>query len=205
MATVPRKDSSPRVCIAKIGAPHGVRGEVRLWPFTADPMSVGDFGPLETADGRQLQIKSVRPAKDCLVARFAGIDDRDAAERLKNLELFVLRGRLPAPEADEFYHADLIGLAAVDREKAALGTVLAVHNFGAGDLLEIRPVHGPTFLLPFTAATVPEIDIAGGRIVIAAAEEWRQPSPLAGEGGEARAERGSSRVRDAASDGKGRG
>jgi 16S rRNA processing protein RimM len=157
-----------RVCVAKIGAPHGVRGEVKLHAFTADPMSVREYGALETGDGLvRLKIHSIRPSKGHLIARFAGIDDREAAERLTNQKLYVPRARLPAPEAGEFYHADLIGLAAVDAGGAPLGSVVAIHNFGAGDLIEIAPAQGgATVMIPFTEAVVPTIDVAGGRIVI---------------------------------------
>ena len=191
---------SSRVLIAQIGAAHGVRGEVRLKAFTEDPMSVARYGPLETEDGkRRFEIDAVRPAKDMLVARLKGITDRDAAERLTNLRLYVARERLPQPADDEFYHTDLIGLAAVTANGEALGTLKAVHNFGAGDLLEIELVAGgATLMLPFTETTVPEIDIAGGRIVVEPIEDSLQPSPPVGEGGEAseakpRRVRGSSR------------
>jgi len=158
-----------RVCVAQIGAPHGVRGEVRLWTFTEDPMAVLRYGPLETEDGSQrFEIESLRPAKRGLVARLRGIGDRAAAQRLSNVALYVPRDRLPPPEDDEtFYHADLVGLAAVDRRGEPVGTVLAVHNFGAGDLLEIQPAGGgASVMLPFTAAVVPAVDLAAGRIVV---------------------------------------
>jgi 16S rRNA processing protein RimM len=158
-----------RVCVAQIGAPHGVRGEVRLWVFTEDPMAVARYGPLETGDGSQrFEIEALRRGKQYFVARLRGIADRTAAERLNNLALYVPREKLPSPEDDEtFYHADLIGLLAYDRQDAAVGTVLAVHNFGAGDLLEIQPQSGGApVMLPFTNATVPTVDVAAGRIVI---------------------------------------
>jgi 16S rRNA processing protein RimM len=155
-----------RICVARIGAAHGTTGEVRLWPFTADPKAVASYGVLTTADGRAIEIASLRPGKGFLIARIAGVADRNGAERLCNLDLFIPRDRLPPPAADEYYHADLIGLAAHDRDGKPLGTVIAVHNFGAGDLLEISPARGETLLLPFTAEVAPEIDIAGGRIVL---------------------------------------
>jgi 16S rRNA processing protein RimM len=157
-----------RVCLGQIGAAHGVRGEVRLHSFTADPAAIVTYGPLETEDGRIVEIEAMRPAKDHFVARFSGIADRDAAERLKNIKLYVPRERLPEPDqSDEFYYADLVGLRVVDRAGAHIGTVVAVHNFGAGDLIEVKPEAGnKTELLPFDAATVPEVDIAGGRIVV---------------------------------------
>lgn len=156
-----------RVCIAQIGAAHGVRGEVRLKAFTEDPLRVADYSPVETEDGRRLEIEAVRPARDVLVARLKGVTDRNAAEALKNVRLYVARERLPKPADDEFYHADLIGLAAQTRDGAAFGTVKAVHNFGAGDLLEIEPAAGgATVMLPFDEATVPTVDIAGKCVVV---------------------------------------
>jgi len=159
-----------RICVARLGAAHGVRGEVKLWSFTADPAAVVDYGPFETADGRTVEIEALRPAKEFFVARLKGVADRTAAERLRNAELFVPRERLPAPEdSDEFYHADLIGLAVVDASGAALGSVVALHNFGAGDIVEVRRAESrDTVMLPFTQAAVPEIDVPGGRIVVAA-------------------------------------
>jgi 16S rRNA processing protein RimM len=161
-------DRDKRVCVARIGAAHGVRGDVKLWSFTENPAAIADFGPLYTADGRSVEIESLRPAKDFFVARFKGIADRSTAERLRNLELYVERARLPTPDAaDEFYHADLIGLAAVDRAGARIGTVVAVHNFGAGDLIELQLAdRRDTVMLPFNEAVVPQIDIAGGRMVV---------------------------------------
>ena len=146
-----------------------MRGEVRLWSFTEKPLAVAHYGPLETEDGkRHFEIEALRPAKDFLVARLTGIDDRTAAETLRNLDLFVPRERLPPiEEADTFYHADLIGLAAVTADGAALGTVAAVHNFGAGDLIEIAlTAGGEPLLLPFTETIVPKIDLEAKQIVV---------------------------------------
>jgi 16S rRNA processing protein RimM len=156
-----------RILVAQIGAAHGLRGEVRLRSFTAEPMAVKDYGALESEDGaRRFEIESLRPAKDVLIARLAGIADRTTAEALRNLRLFVARDRLPPPADDEFYHADLIGLAAVAPDGRNLGTVVAVQNFGAGDLIEVKFVDGATVMLPFTKTIVPEIDVVGGRVVI---------------------------------------
>ena len=157
-----------RVCLGQIGAAHGVRGEVRLRSFTSDPAAIADYGPLETEDGRVLEIEALRPAKDHFVAQLSGIRDRDAASALTNTKLYVPRERLPRTEdPDEFYHADLIGLAAVDRAGKTLGTVVAIHNFGAGDLIEVRPqTGGSTELVQFDLTHVPEVDIASGRIVV---------------------------------------
>ena len=158
-----------RICVARLGAAHGVRGEVRLWSFTAEPAAVVDYGPFETAEGRVIEIETLRPARDFFVARLKGVADRDAAERLRNVELLVPRARLPAPaNSDEFYHADLIGLAVVDPSGNDLGMVVALHNFGAGDIIEVRRAEAnDTVMLPFTQDAVPEIDVAGGRIVVA--------------------------------------
>ncbi len=172
--------SDKNVCVARIGAAHGVRGDVRLWSFTADPAAVAHYGPFATKDGRVVEIESLRPAKDCFVARLKGVSSRDAAEALRQAELFVPRHRLPHPaDADEYYHADLIGLSVVDRAAARLGTVVAVHNFGAGDILEIAPYGRPgTILVPFNAAAVPEVDLAGGRITVElSADEQTEPAP----------------------------
>jgi 16S rRNA processing protein RimM len=158
-----------RVCVGRIGAPHGVRGEVKLWPFTADPLAIAQYGELTTADGRRVfEVEALRPAGDCMVARLKGIRDRDAAEALRNIELFVPRDRLPAIEStDEFYYTDLVGLPAFDPSGQALGTILAVHNFGAGDLLELKPAAGGnTVFVPFTEEAVPEVDVSAGRVVI---------------------------------------
>jgi 16S rRNA processing protein RimM len=168
-----------QVCVAKIGAAHGVRGEVRLWPFTADPLAVTLYGPLQSEDGRTFEIEAVRPAKDFLVARLKNVSDRAAAERLCNVELFVPRDRLPELGEEEFYHADLIGAAVEDQSGTVLGTIMAVHNFGAGDLLEVRPAGGgDTVMVPFTETTVPSIDLARGRVVMVPPEEL---SEAAGE------------------------
>jgi 16S rRNA processing protein RimM len=154
--------------VAQIGAAHGIRGEVKLRSFTADPAAVADYGPLESEDGTlHVEIEALRQAKGHLVAQLSGIRDRAAAARLANVRLYVARERLPPTEPEEFYHADLIGLRAEDRAGTELGTIVGIHDFGAGDLLELRPRgQATTVLMPFTALTVPVVDIAGGRIVI---------------------------------------
>jgi 16S rRNA processing protein RimM len=155
------------ICIARIGAPHGVRGAVKLWTFTQDPFAVKQYGPLLTKDGaRSFEVATAREAKGHLVATLKGIATREDAERLNGLELYVAREKLPATNEDEYYHADLIGLAAVTPADELLGRVIAIHNFGAGDIIEIAPPQGSTMLLPFTNAVVPLVDIANGRVVI---------------------------------------
>lgn len=170
-----------RICVAQIGGAHGLRGEVRLKSFTADPMAVCDYGPLTSEDGSTaFELEAVRPAKGHLIARFRGINDRNTAERLVNVRLFVPRERLPIPAPDEFYHADLIGLSAVTADGAEIGTVVAVHDFGAGDILELQPrAGGTTVMVPFTAEFVPSIDIASGRIVVAPPDDAAEDSTRA--------------------------
>ena len=156
-----------QICVARIGAAHGVRGAVKLWTFTEDPLAVKDYGPLMTKDGaRQFEVTHVREAKDHLVATLKGVATREDAERLNGIELYIAREKLPETDEDEYYHADLIGLAAVNAANEPIGRVMAIHNFGAGDIIEIAPMQGPTLLLPFTNAVVPTVDIAGGRVVI---------------------------------------
>jgi 16S rRNA processing protein RimM len=156
-----------QICVARIGAPHGVRGQVRLWTFTEDPLALKDYGPLASKDGaRQFEVTHIREAKGHLIATLKGVVTREQAELLNGVELYVARERLPATAEDEYYHADLIGLAAVNASGEPLGQIIAVHNFGAGDIIEIAPRHGTTLLLPFTNAVVPSIDLAAGQVIV---------------------------------------
>jgi 16S rRNA processing protein RimM len=163
--------------MATIGAAHGVRGEVRVKSFASEPTALADYGPLLADDGRRFEIERLRPAKNVVIAKFRGIDDRDAAEALNGLFLYVPREKLPPPEEDEFYHADLIGLEAVTEAGEPIGAVVAVHDFGAGDILEIAPARGPTLLLPFTKAAVPSIDIPAGRLTVVPPLEFEPEEP----------------------------
>ena len=164
--------SGAQICVARIGAPHGVRGAVKLWTFTEDPMAVMQYGPLATKDGtRRFEVADAREAKGHLVATLKGVATREDAERLNGTELYIAREKLPATDADEYYHADLVGLAAVTPANEPLGRVIAIHNFGAGDIIEIAPPQGATMLLPFTNAVVPSVDLTGGRVVIELPEE----------------------------------
>lgn len=166
------------VCVARIGAAHGVRGAVKLWTFTEDPLAVQSYGPLMTKDGaRQFEIANLRAAKDHLVATFKGVASRNDAEKLNGIELYVPREKLPATDDGEYYHTDLIGLAAVNAADEPLGRVVAIHNFGAGDIIEIAPPKGATMLLPFTNAVVPTVDLAGGRVVIELPQEIEGEEP----------------------------
>jgi 16S rRNA processing protein RimM len=160
---------SDRVCVAKIGAAHGLRGEVRLQVFTEDPDAVIDYGELESEDGtRKFRVSSLRPAKGHFVAKFEGVNDRNASETLTNIQLFVPRGKLPKiEEAETFYYSDLIGLAVEDKSGKSFGVVTAVRNYGAGDMLEVseKPNVSGTFV-PFIEQFVPEVDLKNKRVVI---------------------------------------
>jgi len=158
--------------VGDIGRPQGLQGEVRIRSFTAEPASIAEYGPLEDETGTRLfEIESLRVTAKALTARLKGVENRDQAEALTGTKLFVPRSRLPEREEDEWYHSDLIGLAALNADGAAIGTVIAVHNFGAGDLLEIGPPGGgATVLMPFTRETVPEIDVEGGWLRVAPPE-----------------------------------
>ncbi|MHA1114414.1 MAG: ribosome maturation factor RimM [Alphaproteobacteria bacterium] len=183
-----------RVCVGAVAGSHGVRGLVRVKPFTEDPAAVAAYGPVEDEAGaRRFNLAVTGRAKGVVVVRIEGIADRDAAEALKGVRLYVPRAALPEPEADDFYQSDLLGLRVETLDGQRIGRVKAVQNFGAGDLLEIAPERGPSFFLPFTRETVPEVDIGGGRVVVAPAPgslpgdespEDREDVEDAGNGGE---------------------
>ncbi|MDT0681120.1 ribosome maturation factor RimM [Roseicyclus sp. F158] len=156
-----------RVCVAAIAGSFGVRGEVRLKSFTADPEAVADYAPLTTEDGaRSFDLTLGKSIKGAFAARLSGVRTKEEADALKGTRLFALRSKMPDLPDDEFYHADLIGLEVVDTGGTVLGRIRAIHDHGAGDLLEI---YGPglksTVLVPFTREIVPTVDIAAGRIV----------------------------------------
>jgi len=157
-----------RVLLGHITGAHGIRGEVQIKAYTARPEDIGGYGPLEDEEGtRHFDINSVRVGPKGVGARLKGVADRTAAEGLRGTALYVERRKLPAPTSDEFYHSDLIGLAVHHPDGAHAGKVVAVLNYGAGDILEIETTAGgPTELVPFTASVVPEIDIAAGRLVV---------------------------------------
>jgi 16S rRNA processing protein RimM len=154
--------------VAKVAGAFGVRGELRIRSYTADPKALLRFGELKTAEGGPgLTLTSGRTFKEGLIARARGVESKEAADALKGLDLYAPRSALPAEAEDEFYLTDLIGLQAIAPDGTPLGTVKAVPNFGAGDLLEIAPADGrASWLLAFTAENAPEVDIAGGRIVV---------------------------------------
>ena len=146
----------------------GVRGEARIKSFCADPTAIGDYGPLSSEDGsRQFTLTITRPVKGGFAVRLSGVKTKEEADALRGTRLYAPRDALPALPDDEFYHADLIGLSAVDTGGEDLGQVHAVLNHGAGDLLELRKRgRKGTVLVPFTLEIVPTVDLATGRIVI---------------------------------------
>lgn len=163
---------SDEVLVGVFGAPHGVRGEIRLKSYTQDPASIAGFGGLHDSSGREFLLTASRPLKDdLLVVRVKGVSDRDAAQKLTHVKLFVARKELPPPDEDEFYCRDLIGLRAETADGVLLGTIIAVPNYGAGDILEVAPPAGETLLFPFTRAVVPQIDLAGGRVIVEPPQE----------------------------------
>ncbi len=155
------------VCVGEIASAHGVRGQLKLRCFTAHPESILAYGPLLDEQGRELlRARIVGRWKSGVIVEAEGIGDRTAAELLRGRKLYVPRERLPALEEDEFYHVDLIGLEAVGPGGEPLGRVLAVQDFGAGELLEIGAERGHSFMVRFTRETVPEIDLEHGRITV---------------------------------------
>ena len=163
------------ILLGVIGRAHGVRGRVRVTSHTADPAALTEYGPLSTSDGRRFTLRwkseGVAEVFDVTSGEQVKVADRAQAERLTNTKLFIERERLPAPEDDEFYLADLIGLTAVDAGGAIVGTISVVHDYGAGVSLEIIRENAASLLLPFTMACVPDVSIAAGRVTIAPPDE----------------------------------
>lgn len=160
--------SSERILLARIGRAHGIRGEVRVNAFTENPLAFGEYGPLFDSGGRPFELLSVHEAGKAIVARFAGIEDRDAAEAVNGTDLFVERADLPEiGESETWYHADLIGSEIVDTGGARLGTLRAIHDYGAGDILEIALETGGELMLPFSREYFPSVEPGDRRITIA--------------------------------------
>jgi len=156
-----------RVCLGAFTGAHGVRGLVKAKPFTESPEDVAAYGPVETeAADRRFKIEVTGQAKGQVILRLEGVSDRNAAEALKGVRFYVDRAALPDVEEGEFYHADLIGLRVELRSGESLGEVTAVHDFGAGDVIEFQAPGVKARMLPFTEAVVPEVDLAGGRLVV---------------------------------------
>ena len=161
-----------RLLLGEIGAAQGLKGEVRLRSYTEEPAAIARYDTLEDERGRRIQIESIRVTPKTLIARIKGVTTREAAEALNHTKLFIDRALLPERDEEEWYHVDLIGLAVVDKDGAPIGTVAAIHNFGAGDLIEVKPAGGgPTVLVRFTRDTVPEVDVEGGRLVLVPPED----------------------------------
>jgi 16S rRNA processing protein RimM len=159
--------SDKRICVGVIAGAHGVQGAVRIKSFTADPDDVARYGPLEDESGeRRLRLRLAGSAKGVVIARINGVADRNQAEALRGLRLYLSRAALPPTADEEYYHADLIGLEAALGDGTRLGQVRAVHDFGAGDTLEIERPAGPPAMVPFTRAIVPVVDLAAGRLVL---------------------------------------
>jgi 16S rRNA processing protein RimM len=161
------------ICIGAIAGAFGVTGEVRLKSFCSEPSDIASYGPLSTEDGsRQFRITLTKPVTGGFGARIQGITTREAAEALRGTSLFVPRDRLPSLPDDEFYHADLIGLDVMDTGGSLLGKVTAIHNHGAGDIIEISSTrHKSALLLPFTKVIVPNVDLSAGRLIVDLPEE----------------------------------
>jgi 16S rRNA processing protein RimM len=160
--------TSDRICVGSIAGAFGVQGEVRLKSFCAEPEAIVSYGPLYTEDAsRSFTVQLTRPVAGGLGARISGVTTKDQADALRGVDLYVDRSRLPSLPDDEFYHSDLIGLAVHDTGGVLFGTVRAVHNHGAGDLLEVfAATLKQPLLIPFTRHTVPTVDLAAGRIVV---------------------------------------
>jgi 16S rRNA processing protein RimM len=162
---------SPRpenlVCVGRIAGGHGIRGWVRITSYTEIPENVGAYGPVTDETGEHMfELEVMRMAKAHVLARIPGVEDRNAADALRGVRLFVPRDRLPAPDDDEFYYDDLVGILAETSDGEALGEILSVQEFGSGPMLEIGRKRGRTFLVPFTRDMVPIVDLAAGRIVV---------------------------------------
>jgi 16S rRNA processing protein RimM len=199
----------PRVCVAAVAGAQGVRGWVRLKTFTERPEDALAYGALQDEPGtRVFRMKRRGLAKGLLVAEVEGVTDRDAAAALRGTRLYVPRGALPPPEEDEFYHADLIGLAVEDAAGKTLGRVRALYDFGAGDVLEVADAQGGLSVLPFTKAVVPTVDLAGGRLVVvppAEIEAEIEAGPEAGSDGAGESEESHGNPGDGTGQNEGKG
>lgn len=163
------------ILLGVIGRAHGVRGQVRVTSHTADPTAMTGYGPLSASDGRRFALRwtggGIAEIAEIVDGQPVRIAERSAAERLTNTKLFISRDALPAPDADEYYLADLTGLDARGADGVRIGTVIAVHDYGAGTSLEIERPGAGSLLLPFTAACVPAVNIAAGHLTIAPPDE----------------------------------
>ncbi len=172
-----------RILLGVVGRPHGVRGLVRVVSYTADPAGLTAYGALTDDKGRRFTLRwcgeGIAEIAEIVDGKPVPVADRDAAEKLVNTRLYIGRERLPPPDEEEFYLADLVGLAAFDGMGAALGEVVAVHDYGAGASLEIFRAEGAALLVPFTRGAVPEVDVAGGRLIVVPPDEAVVPERAA--------------------------
>ena len=178
-----------RVCLGAIAAAHGIKGEVKIKTFTSEPLNIGSYGPVsDETGGRSFRLTQLRApggaaGDSVVIARIEGVSDRNGAEALRGLRLYVAREALPAAEPGAYYHHDLIGLAVVLQSGERLGKVAALHNFGAGDLMEIDRDGASSVMVPFTDGIVPVVDIAGGKVVIVPPDGLFDEGPVEGEEG----------------------
>ena len=160
-------ETAKQVCVGVVTGPHGVQGAVRIKSFTEAPEDVARYGPLGDESGdRRFELRLIGAGKGVVLARLSGVDDRNQAEALRGQRLYLPRSALPQPDAEEYYHADLIGLEAVLGDGTPVGRVRAIHDFGAGDTLELERPGAPPVMVPFTRAVVPRIELAAGRLVL---------------------------------------
>jgi 16S rRNA processing protein RimM len=168
--------SSGRLAIGAVAGAHGVKGQFKVKPFTAAPRDIAAYGPVWAGD-RQLNLSIMgMTAAGMVIVRAAEITDRDSAAALRGTELEVERTAFPEADSDEIYHADLIGLAVETVDGETLGTLVALHDFGAGEIAEVRPAEGPTLMVPFDADFVPDIDLAARRVVVAPPDGLLDPA-----------------------------
>ena len=172
--------TSGRVAIGAVTGVHGVKGQFKVKPFTEAPRDIASYGPVLAGDRQLTLVVKGVASNGMVIVAAAEITDRDAAQALRGTELTVARGNLPAPEGDEVYHADLIGLAAETPDGALLGRLVALHDFGAGEIAEVKPEKGPSVMLPFGPDYVPQIDLEGGRVVIAPPDGLLEMAAAAG-------------------------
>ena len=183
MSTAADMMAEDRLCVGVIVGAHGVRGDLRVKSFTGEPEDLASYGPLTDAGGaREFRLRIMGTVRGLLRVHMDGVEDRNAAEALAGVELYIERDQLPPTQRDEYYHADLVGLRAERPDGSLYGTVRALHDFGAGDVIEIALALGGVVVLPFTRAVAPEIDLDAGRVVIVPPEEQAAGDAPDGDG-----------------------
>lgn len=162
------KEKSRKVVLGIAGSPHGIKGELRIKTYTEDPLAIAGYGSLEGSDGHTYEVRTVRAAKNVVVAKLAGIDSREQAEALNGVEFSITRDMLSgtALDEEEFFHADLIGLMAVDEQGGRYGKICAIHDFGGGDMLELTISGRKNVMIPFSKVAVPTVDLDSGTVTI---------------------------------------